>query len=141
MCDRLRDDPKLGHKRDDLIPGLRTIYIRPHLIFNFGRHGDRVAFVPKTANRPSGRGCGHVARAARAIAAGRHRAASRRHQPAGAGRLRCRDRGRAGVDQPARLDLSAARHTAEFLRNAHSIPAAVEAMRQYWMPIRYARAG
>jgi uncharacterized protein len=34
------------------------------------------------------------------------------------------------------------RDTAEFLRNAHSdIPAAVEAMRQYWMPIRYARAG
>ncbi|NWL42698.1 YecA family protein, partial [Bradyrhizobium elkanii] len=27
------------------------------------------------------------------------------------------------------------------LRNAHlDIPAAVEAMRQYWMPIRYARA-
>jgi uncharacterized protein len=34
------------------------------------------------------------------------------------------------------------RDTAEFLRNAHSdIPAAVEGMRQYWMPIRYARAG
>jgi uncharacterized protein len=34
------------------------------------------------------------------------------------------------------------RDTAEVLRNAHSdIPAAVEAMRQYWMPIRYARAG
>jgi uncharacterized protein len=34
------------------------------------------------------------------------------------------------------------RDTAEFLRNAHSdIPPAVEAMRQYWMPIRYARAG
>jgi len=34
------------------------------------------------------------------------------------------------------------RDTAEFLRNAHSdIPAAVEAMRQHWMPIRYARAG
>lgn len=35
------------------------------------------------------------------------------------------------------------RDTAEFLRNAaHSdIPASVEAMRQYWMPIRYARAG
>jgi uncharacterized protein len=32
--------------------------------------------------------------------------------------------------------------TAEFLRNAHSdIPVVVEAMRQYWMPIRYARAG
>jgi uncharacterized protein len=32
--------------------------------------------------------------------------------------------------------------TEEFLRNAHTdIPAVVEAMRQYWMPIRYARAG
>ena len=31
--------------------------------------------------------------------------------------------------------------TKEFLRNAHAdIPAVVEAMRQYWMPIRYARA-
>ena len=31
--------------------------------------------------------------------------------------------------------------TREFLRNAHSdIPAVVEAMRQYWMPTRYARA-
>ena len=34
------------------------------------------------------------------------------------------------------------RETEEFLRNAHTdIPAVVEAMRQYWMPIRYARAG
>ena len=33
MCDRLCHDPKLGHKRDDLIPGLYSIYIRPHLIF------------------------------------------------------------------------------------------------------------
>jgi uncharacterized protein len=32
--------------------------------------------------------------------------------------------------------------TKEFLRNAHTdIPAVVEAMRQYWMPPRYARAG
>src|SRR5450631_1576311 len=32
--------------------------------------------------------------------------------------------------------------TEEFLRDAHTdIPAAVEAMRQYWMPIRYARTG
>lgn len=31
--------------------------------------------------------------------------------------------------------------TREFLRNAYAdIPAAVEALRQYWMPIRYARA-
>jgi uncharacterized protein len=34
------------------------------------------------------------------------------------------------------------RETKEFLRNAHTdIPAVVEAMRQYWMPTRYARAG
>jgi uncharacterized protein len=34
------------------------------------------------------------------------------------------------------------RDTEEFLRNAHTdIPAVVEAMRQFWMPIRYARAG
>jgi len=33
MCDQLRDDPKLGHKRDDLIPGLRSMYVRPHLVF------------------------------------------------------------------------------------------------------------
>ncbi len=34
------------------------------------------------------------------------------------------------------------RDTEESLRNAHTdIPAVVEAMRQYWMPIRYARAG
>ena len=32
--------------------------------------------------------------------------------------------------------------TEEFLRNAYTdIPAVVEAMRQYWMPTRYARAG
>lgn len=32
--------------------------------------------------------------------------------------------------------------TEEFLRNAHTdIPMVVEAMRQYWMPTRYARAG
>ncbi|WP_265575879.1 hypothetical protein [Bradyrhizobium sp. WBAH23] len=31
--------------------------------------------------------------------------------------------------------------TEEFLRNAHTdIPDVVEAMRQYWMPTRYARA-
>jgi uncharacterized protein len=34
------------------------------------------------------------------------------------------------------------RETKEFLRNAHTdIPAVVEAMRQYWMPTRFARAG
>lgn len=32
--------------------------------------------------------------------------------------------------------------TKKFLRDAHSdIPAVVEAMRQYWMPTRYARTG
>ena len=32
--------------------------------------------------------------------------------------------------------------TEDFLRDAHTdIPAVVEAMRQYWMPIRYARTG
>jgi uncharacterized protein len=32
------------------------------------------------------------------------------------------------------------RETRDFLRNAYTdIPAAVEAVRQYWMPIRYAR--
>jgi uncharacterized protein len=34
------------------------------------------------------------------------------------------------------------RETEEFLRNAHAdIPMVVEAMRQYWMPTRYAQAG
>jgi toxin ParE1/3/4 len=33
MCDRLREDPKLGHRRDDLIPGLRSMYVRPHFVF------------------------------------------------------------------------------------------------------------
>jgi len=34
------------------------------------------------------------------------------------------------------------REAREFLRNAHTdIPAVVEAMRQYWMPTRYARTG
>jgi uncharacterized protein len=34
------------------------------------------------------------------------------------------------------------RETKEFLRNAHTdIPAVVEAIRQYWMPTRYPRAG
>jgi toxin ParE1/3/4 len=33
MLERVRENPKLGHKRDDLIPGLRSILVRPHLIF------------------------------------------------------------------------------------------------------------
>jgi uncharacterized protein len=50
--------------------------------------------------------------------------------------LHCRDdHGRPLLGPPRR-----GRET-EFLRNAHSdIPAVVQAMRQYWMPPRYARA-
>jgi toxin ParE1/3/4 len=33
MFERLRDDPKLGHNRDELIADLRSILVRPHLIF------------------------------------------------------------------------------------------------------------
>ena len=48
------------------------------------------------------------------------------------------------VDDQGRPLLGPARkgpETREFLRNAHTdIPAVVEAMRQYWMPPRYARA-
>jgi len=47
------------------------------------------------------------------------------------------DHGRPLLGPPRR-----GRETREFLRNAHAdIPAAVEAMRQYWMPTRYACAG
>jgi len=51
--------------------------------------------------------------------------------------LHCRDdQGRPLLGPPRR-----GRETGDFLRNAYAdIPAAVEAMRQYWMPIRYARA-
>jgi uncharacterized protein len=52
--------------------------------------------------------------------------------------LHCRD------DQGRPLLGSArkGREAGELLRNAHTdIPAVVEAMRQYWMPTRYARAG
>jgi uncharacterized protein len=51
--------------------------------------------------------------------------------------LHCRDNhGRPLLGPPRR-----GRKTREFLRNAHAdIPALVEAMRQYWMPTRYARA-
>jgi uncharacterized protein len=49
------------------------------------------------------------------------------------------------VDDQGRPLLGPARkgpETKEFPRNAHTdIPAVVEAMRQYWMPIRYARTG
>jgi toxin ParE1/3/4 len=33
MFERLLEQPKLGHKRDDLIRGLRSVVVRPHLIF------------------------------------------------------------------------------------------------------------
>ncbi|WP_348774949.1 UPF0149 family protein [Sinorhizobium fredii] len=51
--------------------------------------------------------------------------------------LHCRDdRGRPLPEPPRRGS-----ETGDFLRNAYAfIPAAVDAMRQYWMPIRYARA-
>ena len=51
--------------------------------------------------------------------------------------LHCVDDQRRPLLGPARIG----RETEEFLYSAHSdIPAAVEALRQYWMPIRYARA-
>ena len=51
--------------------------------------------------------------------------------------LHCRDdQGRPLLGSPR-----SGRETEHFLRNAHlDIPAAVEAVRQYWMPIRYPRA-
>ena len=51
--------------------------------------------------------------------------------------LHCRDdQGRPLLGPPR-----SGRETEDFLRNAHlDIPAAVEALRQYWMPIRYQRA-
>ncbi|TAI59763.1 UPF0149 family protein [Bradyrhizobium sp. Leo170] len=51
--------------------------------------------------------------------------------------LHCRDdQGRPLLGPPR-----SGRETEDFLRNAHlDITAAVEALRQYWMPIRYARA-
>jgi uncharacterized protein len=50
--------------------------------------------------------------------------------------LHCRDdQGRPLLGPPRR-----SRETGDFLCNAYAdIPAAVEAMLQYWMPIRYAR--
>jgi toxin ParE1/3/4 len=35
MFERLREEPKLGHKRDELIAGVRSIPVQPHLIFYF----------------------------------------------------------------------------------------------------------
>jgi len=51
--------------------------------------------------------------------------------------LHCRDDQGGPMLGPARKG----RESQNFLRNAHAdIPAVVEAMRQYWMPTRYARA-
>jgi uncharacterized protein len=52
--------------------------------------------------------------------------------------LHCRDdQGRPLLGPPRR-----GHETRAFLRNAHAnIPVVVDAMRQYWMPTRYARAG
>ena len=51
--------------------------------------------------------------------------------------LHCRDdQGRPLLGPPR-----SGRRTRDFLRSAYAdIPAVVEALRQYWMPIRYARA-
>ena len=50
--------------------------------------------------------------------------------------LHCRD----DHDRPLLGPPRSGRETRDFLRNAYTdIPAAVEAVRQYWMPIRYAR--
>lgn len=52
--------------------------------------------------------------------------------------LHCRD----DKGQPLLGPTEKGREDRESLRNAHTcIPAVVEAMRQYWMPTRYARAG
>lgn len=51
--------------------------------------------------------------------------------------LHCRD----DQGRPLLGPLPSGRETRGFLRNAHTdIPAAVEAVRQYWMPMRYPRA-
>ncbi|WGR72998.1 MULTISPECIES: UPF0149 family protein [unclassified Bradyrhizobium] len=51
--------------------------------------------------------------------------------------LHCRD----DQGQPMLGSPRSGRETADFLRNAYAdIPAVVEAMRQYWMPIRYPHA-
>jgi uncharacterized protein len=52
--------------------------------------------------------------------------------------LHCRD----DQGRPLLGSTRKGREARELLRNAHTdIPAVVEAMRQYWMPTRYARAG
>ena len=33
MFERLRENPSLGRKREDLIPSIRSAFVRPHLVF------------------------------------------------------------------------------------------------------------
>jgi toxin ParE1/3/4 len=33
LCDRLIDEPELGRPRDELVIGIRSIVIRPHVVF------------------------------------------------------------------------------------------------------------
>jgi toxin ParE1/3/4 len=33
LCDWLLDNPELGRKRDDLLPGVRSILVRPHVVY------------------------------------------------------------------------------------------------------------
>jgi toxin ParE1/3/4 len=33
ICDRLCTEPKLGRKRDDLIAGMRSMLVHPHVVF------------------------------------------------------------------------------------------------------------
>jgi toxin ParE1/3/4 len=33
VCNRLLDDPELGKPRDDLIAGMRSTFVRPHVVF------------------------------------------------------------------------------------------------------------
>lgn len=33
VCDRLLDDPELGKSRDELIVGVRSVVVRPHVVF------------------------------------------------------------------------------------------------------------
>lgn len=39
-CERLLDDPLLGRARDELIPGIRSISVRPHVVFYWVSHKD-----------------------------------------------------------------------------------------------------
>jgi toxin ParE1/3/4 len=33
ICDRLLDDPELGRPRDELAAGVRSVLVRPHVVF------------------------------------------------------------------------------------------------------------